>query len=397
MAVGRHRQRAGRDAACSRRSPASSSRCSGTTRSTSRRVFWHTLWTKVWLGVVFGVAVLRAAVRQPRDRAADPPGGDGDPEPARSPRARARRDRARTCAGSCRWAPAPSPCSSGCSVSGNWQAYLLWRNASGISFGNPEPLFRRDPAFYMFSLPWLRFLQGWLFSSLIGVTLLVAIAPRAVGRHPAAGAGVRRQGDPGGARAPVGAARPRDAREGVGLLARPVRPAYVAARGGRGRLLHGGEGAAAGAQLPVHRRGDLRGAVLPQHPDEAVGAAGRGRRRCSRSSRCCSARRTRRSSSSSRSSRTSSSSSSRTSWTTSPRRVEAFGLSRSISRCATRPRRAVGGQLKRQPHDGVEHPPVASGRAREELRRRSSGCGSTTTSSTWTSTGTRSAPAGHRA
>ena len=44
------------------------------------------------------------------------------------------------------------------------------------TFGNPEPLFDRDPAFYIFSLPWLRFLQGWLFSSLVGVTLLVAIA-----------------------------------------------------------------------------------------------------------------------------------------------------------------------------------------------------------------------------
>ena len=64
----------------------------------------------------------------------------------------------------------------GLSVSGNWQEFLLWRNSGGIQFGNPEPLFGRDPAFYIFDLPWLRFLQGWLFSSLIGVTLLVAIA-----------------------------------------------------------------------------------------------------------------------------------------------------------------------------------------------------------------------------
>ena len=43
-------------------------------------------------------------------------------------------------------------------------------------FGDPEPLFERDPAFYIFSLPWLKFLQGWLFSSLVGVTFLTAIA-----------------------------------------------------------------------------------------------------------------------------------------------------------------------------------------------------------------------------
>ncbi len=64
----------------------------------------------------------------------------------------------------------------GLGVAGKWQTYLLWRNGSGLSFGSPEPLFHRDPAFYVFSLPWLRFLQGWLFSSLVGVTLIVGLA-----------------------------------------------------------------------------------------------------------------------------------------------------------------------------------------------------------------------------
>ena len=64
----------------------------------------------------------------------------------------------------------------GIGVSGKWQTYLLWRNGSGLSFGTTEPLFHRDPAFYVFSLPWLRFLQGWLFSSLVGVTLIVGLA-----------------------------------------------------------------------------------------------------------------------------------------------------------------------------------------------------------------------------
>lgn len=61
-------------------------------------------------------------------------------------------------------------------VSRQWQTYLLWRSSSGIDFGNPEPLFGRDPAFYVFSLPWLKFVQGWLFSTLVAVTFLVALA-----------------------------------------------------------------------------------------------------------------------------------------------------------------------------------------------------------------------------
>jgi len=61
-------------------------------------------------------------------------------------------------------------------VTGQWSTFLLWKNSSGVSFQTTEPLFGRDPSFYIFSLPWLRFLQGWLFSTLVGVTILVGIA-----------------------------------------------------------------------------------------------------------------------------------------------------------------------------------------------------------------------------
>jgi uncharacterized protein len=64
----------------------------------------------------------------------------------------------------------------GLGVTTQWQTYLLWRNGTGLMFGNPEPLFGRDPAFYVFSLPWLKFMQGWLFSALVGVTFLTALA-----------------------------------------------------------------------------------------------------------------------------------------------------------------------------------------------------------------------------
>ena len=82
----------------------------------------------------------------------------------------------------------------GLGVTGQWQTYLLWRNGSGFSFGNRAAV-RPRPAFYVFSLPWLKFMQGWLFSALVGVTFL---RPRAlpVGRDPPAGARVREKVTP---------------------------------------------------------------------------------------------------------------------------------------------------------------------------------------------------------
>ncbi len=70
----------------------------------------------------------------------------------------------------------------GLGMSRNWQTFLLWRNSGGLSFTTAlgasaaEPQFHRDPAFYIFELPWLELIQGWLFSALVGVTLIVALA-----------------------------------------------------------------------------------------------------------------------------------------------------------------------------------------------------------------------------
>ncbi|HSL09924.1 MAG TPA: UPF0182 family protein [Actinomycetota bacterium] len=64
----------------------------------------------------------------------------------------------------------------GIGVSGEWDTFALWRNSADITFGRTEEQFGRDPAFYVFTLPWLRFVQGWLFSSLVGVTVLTALA-----------------------------------------------------------------------------------------------------------------------------------------------------------------------------------------------------------------------------
>jgi uncharacterized membrane protein (UPF0182 family) len=64
----------------------------------------------------------------------------------------------------------------GIGVTQEWQTFLLWRNAGSVAFGTPEPLFGRDPAFYVFILPFHKFLQGWLFSSLVGIVVMTALA-----------------------------------------------------------------------------------------------------------------------------------------------------------------------------------------------------------------------------
>ncbi|MEA2558263.1 MAG: uncharacterized protein QOG88_1801, partial [Actinomycetota bacterium] len=63
----------------------------------------------------------------------------------------------------------------GLAASKQWQPFLLWRNSGGVSFGTPEPLFHRDPAFYIFTLPWWKFVQGWVFSALVGITFLTIV------------------------------------------------------------------------------------------------------------------------------------------------------------------------------------------------------------------------------
>ncbi len=64
----------------------------------------------------------------------------------------------------------------GIGVTTQWRTFLLWRNSSGVSFGVVDPEFGRDAAFYVFSLPWLKFVQGWLFSALVGVTVITGLA-----------------------------------------------------------------------------------------------------------------------------------------------------------------------------------------------------------------------------
>jgi len=64
----------------------------------------------------------------------------------------------------------------GLGVTSQWRTFLLWRNAAGVEFGAPDPVLGRDAGFYIFSLPWLEFVQGWLFSALVGVMIITALA-----------------------------------------------------------------------------------------------------------------------------------------------------------------------------------------------------------------------------
>jgi len=62
------------------------------------------------------------------------------------------------------------------SVAGLWREFLLWRNGAAVQFGVNDPVFQRDLSFYVFRLPFLHFVQGWLFSSLVVITVVTAAA-----------------------------------------------------------------------------------------------------------------------------------------------------------------------------------------------------------------------------
>ncbi len=57
-------------------------------------------------------------------------------------------------------------------VSAQWDLFLLWQH--GQPFGTTDPQFDRDIGYYLFDLPWWRFVQSWLFTSLLLVGLLTA-------------------------------------------------------------------------------------------------------------------------------------------------------------------------------------------------------------------------------
>ncbi|HEV3473962.1 MAG TPA: UPF0182 family protein [Actinomycetota bacterium] len=64
----------------------------------------------------------------------------------------------------------------GAGVAGQWQQYQLWSVADTVSFGTTDPVFGRDVSFYVLSLPFQQFVQGWLFTSLVVITVVTGAA-----------------------------------------------------------------------------------------------------------------------------------------------------------------------------------------------------------------------------
>jgi uncharacterized membrane protein (UPF0182 family) len=139
-------------------------------------VFWRVFWSKVVLGLIFGllfflmlfVNLVIARRISPRFRAFSP-------EEEIIERYRAAFDP---------YAKFLIPGFAafialfvGIAASAQWQTFVLWRYAGSVGFG-PEfadKVFHRDPGFYMFILPFHKYVQGWLFSSLVGVTLITGL------------------------------------------------------------------------------------------------------------------------------------------------------------------------------------------------------------------------------
>ena len=59
-------------------------------------------------------------------------------------------------------------------AAGQWQSWLLFRNQA--SFGATDPLFKRDIGFYVFQLPFLKFVADWLFAAVVIVLIVTAVA-----------------------------------------------------------------------------------------------------------------------------------------------------------------------------------------------------------------------------
>ncbi|MGH9050605.1 MAG: UPF0182 family protein [Acidimicrobiia bacterium] len=62
----------------------------------------------------------------------------------------------------------------GVGVSSQWRQWLLFTNR--VDFGVEDPQFHKDIGFYVFQLPFLRFIADWLFAGLVIVLLVTAVA-----------------------------------------------------------------------------------------------------------------------------------------------------------------------------------------------------------------------------
>jgi uncharacterized membrane protein (UPF0182 family) len=62
----------------------------------------------------------------------------------------------------------------GPSVSGRWNSWILFRHH--VAFGIKDAQFHKDIGFFVFQLPFLKFLVDWLFASMIIILIITAVA-----------------------------------------------------------------------------------------------------------------------------------------------------------------------------------------------------------------------------
>ncbi|HEV3227623.1 MAG TPA: UPF0182 family protein, partial [Acidimicrobiales bacterium] len=62
----------------------------------------------------------------------------------------------------------------GAGASGQWQEWLLFRNY--VPFGVKDPQFGKDVGFYVFQLPFMNFVLGWLFAAFVIVFIVTTVA-----------------------------------------------------------------------------------------------------------------------------------------------------------------------------------------------------------------------------
>ena len=102
----------------------------------------------------------------------------------------------------------------GAATLGSWPTYLLWRN--GSDFGIKEPHFGIDVGFFVFDLPWWRFVVSFLtvvlMLALVAALLTLRLRKQCLVGHPRCDGPHRRPRGPLGAHA------------GGGLLAGPLLP-----------------------------------------------------------------------------------------------------------------------------------------------------------------------------
>ncbi len=135
-------------------------------------------------------------------------------------------------------------------VSSQWSSFILFRNS--VEFGLKDAQFHRDLGFYVFRLPFLRFVVDWLFVAIVIITFVTRGGALPQRRHPSAPL-ADRAGHAAGQGARLGAARAAGAGQGGGLLPPALRPGHLAPGLRRRPQLHRRPRAAAG-----HQPADLR-------------------------------------------------------------------------------------------------------------------------------------------